>query len=205
MNRELLEKDFPAEMIKHRPGGYGKLLDYIEIANIIQRLNDAFDAQWSFEVADHIRTDTEVIVLGRLTVEGISKMQWGGSQVVKSTKTGNPVSLADDLKAAASDAIKKCASHFGVALAIYGRELPPEQPVSQKTNGTITPEQWKTLKTVRTELKMSPEQVIDLCEQMFKTREVTSLNQTQATTLVNALKMSEQRRDSQPNPDEPPF
>ncbi len=205
MNRELLEKDFPTEMIKHRPGGYGKLLDYIEIANIIQRLNDAFDAQWSFEVTDRIITDNEVVVLGKLTTEGISKMQWGGSQIVKSTKTGNPVSLADDLKAAASDSIKKCASHLGVALSIYGRELPPDQPVSQKTNGTITEEQLKTIKTVRTELKMSPEQVIDLCEQMFKTREVTSLNQTQATTLVNALKMSEHPGEDKANPDEPPF
>ena len=205
MNRELLEKDFPTEMIKHRPGGYGKLLDYIEIANIIQRLNDAFDAQWSFEVADHIRTDTEVIVLGKLTAAGISKMQWGGSQVVKSTKTGNPVSLADDLKAAASDAIKKCASHFGVALAIYGRELPPEQPITQKTNGTITPEQLKTIKAVRTELKMSAEDVIALCEQMFKTHEVMSLNQTQANAFINAIKMDQETTEETETVDEPPF
>jgi len=203
MNRELLEKEFPQELIKHRPGSYGKLLDYIEIANVIQRLNDAFDAMWSFEIADHIQNENEVIVLGKLTAEGVSKMQFGGSQIVKSTKTGSPVSLADDLKAAASDAIKKCASHFGVALSIYGRELPPETPVTQKTNGTITPEQLKTIKSIRTQRGMSPEAVQDLCERMFKTRSVTSLNQTQAATFINALKLDQA---APPASDEtPPF
>jgi len=38
-----------------------------------------------------------------------------------STRRGEPsVSIADDLKAAASDALKKCASLFGVALEMYG-------------------------------------------------------------------------------------
>jgi len=60
-------------LIKHRPGGYGKLLDYIEVANVIQRLNDAFDAQWSFEVVDRIIEENEVIVLGKLTACDISK------------------------------------------------------------------------------------------------------------------------------------
>ena len=152
MNRELLEKEFPEELIKNRPGGYGKLLEYIEIANVIQRLNEAFDAAWSFEVVDRLIEENEVIVLGKLTAEGISKMQWGGSQIVKSNKSGEPVSLADDLKAAASDSIKKCASHFGVALSIYGRELPPDEPITSRTNGTITQEQLQHIKEIRTEM-----------------------------------------------------
>jgi hypothetical protein len=195
MNREVLEKDFPEEMIKHRPGAYGKLLDYIEIANVIQRLNDSFDAQWSFDIVDQIINENEVVVLGKLTAEGISKMQFGGSAILKSQKSGEPLSLADDLKAAASDAIKKCASHFGVALAIYGRELPPEERTTSRTNGTITPEQLQTIKQIRKEMSISPEDAQALSMEMFKLP-ITELNRTQASAFINALK--------RPSPNEPP-
>ena len=50
MNRELVEKPFDPEQIKQREGNFGKTLDYIEGYTMIQRLNDAFDAQWSFEI-----------------------------------------------------------------------------------------------------------------------------------------------------------
>ncbi len=46
-------------------------------------------------------------------------MHFGGSAVTLD-KEGRAVSIADDLKAAASDALKKCASLFGVALEMYG-------------------------------------------------------------------------------------
>ena len=48
MNRELLEKPFDPNQIKQREGNFGKTLDYIEGHSVIQRLNDAFDANWSF-------------------------------------------------------------------------------------------------------------------------------------------------------------
>ncbi len=48
MNRELLEKPFEPGQIKQREGNFGKMLDYIEGHSVIQRLNDAFEAEWSF-------------------------------------------------------------------------------------------------------------------------------------------------------------
>ena len=53
MNRELLEKPFGQDQIKQREGSYGKALDYIEGHTVIQRLNDALDGNWSFEVLKH--------------------------------------------------------------------------------------------------------------------------------------------------------
>jgi len=47
MNRALLEKHFEPEQIKQREGSFGKMLDYIEAHSVIQRLNDAFDGEWS--------------------------------------------------------------------------------------------------------------------------------------------------------------
>ena len=82
MNLDKLNEHFPPEDIKQREGRGGKTLDYIEVHKVIQRLNDAFAGMWSFEVKDRDRTDKEVIVLGSLTAEGITKQQFGSSDIV---------------------------------------------------------------------------------------------------------------------------
>lgn len=78
MNRELLEKPFTHEQVKQREGNFGKVLDYVEGHAVIQRLNDAFDSAWSFEILEHeIHNDVgEVIVLGKLTAENGVKTQF---------------------------------------------------------------------------------------------------------------------------------
>ena len=53
MNRELLEKTFSPDQIKQREGNFGIKLDYIEGHNVIHRLNDAFEAEWSFSILKH--------------------------------------------------------------------------------------------------------------------------------------------------------
>ena len=50
MNRELLEKPFSPDQIKQRQGNFGQTLDYVEGHAVIQRLNDAFDGKWDFEI-----------------------------------------------------------------------------------------------------------------------------------------------------------
>lgn len=89
MNRELLEKPFGPEQIKQREGNFGKILDYIEGSSVIQRLNDSFDAKWSFEILEHKILDNtdEVVVLGKLAAGDIAKTQFGsraGNYGVKS-------------------------------------------------------------------------------------------------------------------------
>lgn len=113
MNRELLEKPFAPAQIKQRKGRNG-LLDYIEGHSVIHRLNQALEGAWSFEITHHDIREDEVLVLGRLTAEGITKMQFGVSQVAREKNGGALVSLGDDLKAAATDALKKCATFLGV-------------------------------------------------------------------------------------------
>jgi len=119
MKRELLEKPFPPDQIRQREGLYGDRLDYIEGSVVIQRLNDAFDAHWNFEVIDHRVYDHEIVVLGRLTAEGIAKCQFGKTKITRIEGTNEEVSVGDDLKAAATDALKKCATLFGVGLHLY--------------------------------------------------------------------------------------
>jgi hypothetical protein len=126
MNRDLLEHPFDPVQIKQRKGRNG-VLDYVEGHTVIARLNAALDGAWSFEVVAHEVRDQEVLVLGKLTAAGIVKMQFGASQVTRDRETKAAISLGDDLKAAATDALKKCATFLGVGLHLYAeRPLRPE-------------------------------------------------------------------------------
>ena len=119
MNRELLEKPFSPAQIQQRKGLDGDVLDYVAGAAVIQRLNEAFNAEWAFEILDHHIYEKEVVVLGKLTAQGIAKCQFGKSKITRKKETKAEVSIGDDLKAATTDAIKKCATLFGIGLHLY--------------------------------------------------------------------------------------
>ena len=135
MNRDILEQPFGPEQIKQREGNFGKTLDYIEGHAVIQRLNDAFDADWSFNIVRHdILKDTdEVVVLGELKAGSVVKTQFGSSRITRARESGEIVSLADDLKAAATDALKKAATLLGVGLHLYRNDPPHREIVSPRT------------------------------------------------------------------------
>ncbi len=117
----------PFADIKSRPGRNGQSIQYIEAHSIVQRLNDALAGDWSFRVLEREILDGEVIVLGELRAGEVVKQAFGGSEVTK-TRDGKIVSLADDLKSAATDSLKKAATLMGVALQLYGAEEPPVTP-----------------------------------------------------------------------------
>jgi hypothetical protein len=141
MNRELLEKPFAPEKIKQRDGNFGRTLDYVEGHTVIQRLNDAFDAKWSFEILERevFEDKDEVIVQGKLTAENVVKTQFGSSQITRAKETGEIISLADDLKAAATDSLKKCATMLGVALHLYNGDRSLHDRTRQNRSGNNNP------------------------------------------------------------------
>lgn len=122
MNRQLLENTFSSDQIKQRSGSFGKTLDYIEGHSVIQRLNEAFDGSWSFEIISHEILDEEVIVQGKLSADGVIKTQFGSSSITRAKEGGAIISLAADLKAAATDSLKKCATLLGVGLYLYSSQ-----------------------------------------------------------------------------------
>jgi hypothetical protein len=127
MNRELLEKPFPADRVKTRKGGYGQgPCTYIEGHEIVRRLNEAFEGAWSFQVAEYRIEAREVIVLARVIADGVEKMAFGGAAITMGRDSGEAVAVADDLKAAATDALKKAAQLLGVGLYLH---VEAEQPV----------------------------------------------------------------------------
>lgn len=132
MNKTILQKPFPRELIRERPGQNGKTLCYIETWAVIQRLNEGCDS-WDFTIDKHELLEGEVIVLGRLVADGVTKSAFGGSNIT-TDRSGAVVSIADDLKAAASDSLKKCASLLGVGLELYaGQGSQPQTHTSANT------------------------------------------------------------------------
>ena len=123
--RSIMEQRTPGNAIRTRRGKGGKEFRYVTHAHVTRTLNTAFGWAWDFEVLDtRIFPDDqpqEVFVRGRLTVRTksgvIVKEQFGSASVKRSGK--QIISLGDDLKAASSDALKKCASLLGLALDLY--------------------------------------------------------------------------------------
>lgn len=120
----------PFTDIKTRPGRNGGAISYIEGHAIVQRLNEAFGGDWSFKVMEHQVLEGEVVVLGEVRAGEMVKQAFGGSEVTR-TRDGKVVSIADDLKSAATDALKKAATLLGVGLHLYGPEE-VAQPVASK-------------------------------------------------------------------------
>ncbi len=130
INLDVLTRPFDPSQIKQREGRGRKMLDYIETHAVITRLNEAFAGVWSFEVVDYKSMEGEIVVQGKLTAGDVTKMQFGSSEISRRKDDGKPVSIGDDLKAAASDALKKCATLFGVGLHLYDKPAqnrPPQQ------------------------------------------------------------------------------
>lgn len=118
----------PAKFIKRRPGPGGMVLEYVEIGYVVNLLNQVFGWDWDFRILEHQIGKKQVWVKGELTVRiadhAIVKSHFGGSEI-KFNKNNEPISIADDLKAAVSDCLKKCASLLGIAGDIYWRD--PEE------------------------------------------------------------------------------
>jgi hypothetical protein len=136
MNRDLLEKPFDPAQIKQRRGRDG-MLDYVEGHAVIARLNDAFEGKLSFEIIRHdiLEDRDEILVLGKLSAEGVVKMQFGVSQITRDRETREIISLGDDVKAAGTDALKKCATFLGVGLHLYGKRPRSAATQTQRAPG----------------------------------------------------------------------
>ena len=188
MDIEILEQEFSSKEIKKRKGPHGKMLDYVETSSVIRRLNKAFDHNWSFDIEKHEIVDGHVIVLGRLTAEGITKSQFGSKKLARD-KNDEPVSIGDDMKAAASDALKKTATLLGVALHLYedGDSKGMGSMSSNKGNGHVTKAQLSKIKSLRTKAGMSSDDVLDLTERMFSTRDPMSLNTEMGSAVIAVI------------------
>jgi hypothetical protein len=101
------------------------------------------------------------------------------------------MSLADDFKAAASDALKKCASLFGVALDVYSGEVnggsPPHEVSTQEIPQTIPQELIEAVKAEFKRLGLSEEKIAEGLANYGVTR-VEDLTPEQANIILANLR-----------------
>ncbi len=210
----------PRHEIKTRQGRGGLQFSYVEHGYVTERLNLVFGFNWDFEVTDKQILDDEVIVEARLTVrtpggQTIVKTQFGGADIKRHAsgqKSGKPLSIADDYKAAASDALKKCASLLGIGLDLYGRDRPydnddsPAEPASPTRNtaltardeprseepvqlratpdGMCTAEQWREISRLARHAGM---EVAELCESLGVST-LAQLTEARAERVIRRLR-----------------
>lgn len=125
----------PPAKIKERPAKGGGKWKYVEGSYVTQVLNSLFGFYWSFEIltpmSDALATAQTgtVVVLGRLRVRidpekdiWITKEQYGRKEVAFRKDTRDPLDFGNDMKAAATDAKKKCASELGLFADVYSQD-----------------------------------------------------------------------------------
>lgn len=143
----IVNAETPKDLIKSKPGRGGKRVAYVEGGYVISKLNQAFSPLgWEFKITERGQTDRknenkaegEVWVYGELTIIDhknnfrTTKGQYGQHPIHEK------VPIGDAYKAAATDALKKCASLLGIALDVYWGTLDREEALAPKDN-KLTP------------------------------------------------------------------
>jgi len=133
----------PPQHIHKRVAKGGGTWNYVTGAYVRQVLNYVFGWMWDFEIKNHGREDNHIWVLGRLVVKDkadnqIIKEQFGRAEVKFKRGSKEPLDFGNDLKAAATDAMKKCASAFGIASDVYNEN---EFAMIQKEDKGFVPPQ----------------------------------------------------------------
>lgn len=193
----ILTQRTPADEVKVRSGRGGTKFRYVEHAYVTEVLNNAFAWNWDFEVLSEAIYDTEVVVRGRLTIrpsEGVAivKEQYGGADIERYSsgpKSGTPLSIADNLKAASSDALKKCASLLGIALDLYGRDYPepqentPQQAPQTQRRSMANKEQLMLIGELAYATNTDPDSILTA----YKVEDFTDLTENQAGKIILRL------------------
>ena len=136
----------PEKHIYKRPGKGGSQWSYVTGTYIKKVLNLMFGWDWDFEVVEY-KYDLvikQVFVLGKLTCRSngraIIKNQFGRKEIICKKGTDIPLDLGNDLKAATTDALKKCANEIGIAADVYSpNEFKEIKVVDEKTKPELLP------------------------------------------------------------------
>jgi hypothetical protein len=176
--------------VKTRPGQHGKTLSYVDVSTVLQRLHEACDVV-TFEVVRHEVLENEVIVLGRLAADGITNSDFGASAITRDGD-GFPVSIGDDLKAASSDSLKRCARLLGCPLDLHTQaeraSAVPNGPRAPTSPGDrITSRQLAAIQSVCRRQNIGRDQLVALIEKRTHKNGVQHLSKAEASALIDEL------------------
>ena len=198
---EILGRPFGEDLIRNRPGSHGQTIRYVEGAEYVKRMIEAFGLDWSFEIVQHQVLEHEVLVLGRLRARNFVRMAFGGTSITSAKETNEPVSLSDDLKAAATDAMKKAASFLGIGLHLYengAKNAAPKNPENgnpapkgngtapKNGNGRLTSRQLDAIMAIGKDHGLDREAIKKMSVERFG-KNVEFVSKAEASSLIQEL------------------
>jgi hypothetical protein len=190
MNKDILRRPFGAGQTKTRPGQHGKTVTYVDVATVLQRLHEACEVV-TFEVLRHEILEDEVVVVGRLSADGVVNVDFGCSSITRDV-SGMPVSIGDDLKAASSDCIKRCARLLGCPLDLHthtersngaAHRARPAGAVAER----ITPRQFEAIKRACRQRNVDRTELHALIGRKTGKDGVQNLTKTEASAVLTEL------------------
>lgn len=159
---DALSKDFDRTLIRTKPGSkpdakyFKPATKYVSHGSVTKRLNDAAPG-WSSRVVEthsFMNANGVLVCAGvtlELTIPGVGSRQEVGT-------ANQPRNFGDDLKNAMSDALKRCAMRFGVAIDLWEsmdeadedaapapRPAPRQTPQDEPNAASVTPVQERTI------------------------------------------------------------
>ncbi len=204
---EILTRPFDKSLIKHRQGHDGKQLDYVPVQHYVDRLNEGFEHDWSFELTSREIIGEQIVVEVKITAAGLTKTGLGGAAITRSDDKKTIIALADDIKTAEADALKRACRLLGVGAELYASEQddagvissPPPAFATQHHVGPhslppspmpprerLTSAQLNAIKTIARKQGLDPADV----RRDIKARygiEVEYLTKRQASEVISAL------------------
>lgn len=167
-----------------------------QVNTIVDRLN-AEKRAWSFEVVSHIVRENEVVVLGKLTVDGVAKMAFGSTTI--SRDPSGRTSIGTDLKTSANEALARAARLMGVGLVYTPTRSPREEqtaaaavvapPPGAPTNPSnrITQKQMGALQGLARRRNIGREDFAGMLQARFAKTELLHLTKAEASTFLTEL------------------
>lgn len=135
--QKVLTRPFPADKVKQKRGQGNRTMSYISHGLVTERLNEA-DPNWSSEIlTEHIYKDQHGVphcagVTISLTVHGVTRVEAGGPQ--------RQDGFTNEIKNAYSDALKRAAMRFGVALEMWESLLDAEGDEDYDEGHAVAPQ-----------------------------------------------------------------
>jgi hypothetical protein len=125
MKKEILDELYTPFKLEKRPGQGNKIFEYVPSEDILDRMNRAFQGNWSTEVVEHKVVEDHVVMLVRVIVEDPDTGRWhahdgwASHPIMRYTggsNSGKVIDLGNTYKSAMSKAIKSAVSRWGVDL-----------------------------------------------------------------------------------------
>lgn len=160
----------PARYKYSRPAKGGGNWTYIKASYVRKVLDSVFGFNWSFDIetslgeAFDIAQKTKMcVVKGTLTARvksdgewvELKKTQFGRAEVKLKKGTQDPLDFGNDMKAATSDCLKKCASLLGIGADVYeAEEFMEIEIIGSQENSDRSKATKKKLEDVKNQLKV---------------------------------------------------